>query len=160
MKEKNCKCRHNICKRNLKIPNHSFYKNLIHRSEAINTCLSVAKECENQSVNHRRADSVWTRHAFLDEELSPLQGSCKVLAESLALLFVEHLGVEGANLQLKETNRTWILDLASQMFNKWKYTGTSSWKQNETFCKAVSKHISERFLFFSTWVTLSSSELL
>lgn len=42
---------------------------------------------------------MWTHHAFLDEELSSLQGTCHVLAKSLALLFVQHLGVEGTDLQ-------------------------------------------------------------
>lgn len=42
---------------------------------------------------------MWTDHAFLNEELGSLQGTCHVLTKSLALLFVQHLGVEGTDLQ-------------------------------------------------------------
>lgn len=104
---------------------------------------STTEEWKN-SVNYRRADSAWTHHASLDEELSPLQGSCKVLAESLALLFVEHLGVKVANLQKKDKNRTWIQQ--KEVYSDMMSNRLSSWKSNKTSCKAVRKQWKTSYL--------------
>lgn len=41
-------------------------------------------------------------HSFLDEELRPLQGAGHVVAQPLALVLLQHLAVEGANLQHKQ----------------------------------------------------------
>lgn len=49
---------------------------------------------------------IWTHHAFLDEELSSLQGPGYVLAKSLALRIVQDLQVEGANLQSKKHRKS------------------------------------------------------
>lgn len=51
---------------------------------------------------------MWTHHTLLDEELGSFQGPCHVLAKSLALLFIQHLSVEGTNLQ---NNKVEILKL-------------------------------------------------